>query len=320
MTQNIGIHSKNNWRQEFQKILSGAKNCNTYLKTDAFKDHAFPVKIPRAFADLIDKNNPLDPLLKQVIPLVTKPKNNFTKSPLDEDRKSPVAGIVYKYKNRALLIASSLCAIHCRYCFRQNFPYKKHNIFSHLTSVKTYLSKQKELNEVILSGGDPLSLSDEKLEILIRHIAEIDHIKILRIHTRTAVVIPSRITDKLTDLLQKTRLRVVLVFHINHPQEINSDFKIYVQKLSAFTQLNQSVLLRGVNDNIATLCHLSLALFEIGILPYYLHQLDKVAGSEHFLVSDSRARFLHKAMKKTLSGYLVPKLVRDDNKLSKTWL
>ncbi len=320
MTQNISANSKNNWQQEFRKTLSGAQDCNAYLKTDAFKDHTFPIKIPRTFANLIDKKNPLDPLLRQVIPLVTKPKINFTKSPLDENTRSPVASIIYKYKNRVLLIASSLCAIHCRYCFRQNFHYEKHNIFSHLTAVKAYLSKQRQLNEVILSGGDPLSLSDEKLAILIHHIADIDHIQTLRIHTRTAVVIPSRITDKLADLLQKTRLRVVLVFHINHPQEISSDFKAYVQKLSTFTRLNQSVLLRGVNDNIAILNDLSLALFALGILPYYLHQLDKVAGSEHFLVSDNRARSLHQEMKKTLSGYLVPKLVRDDNKCNKTWL
>ncbi len=213
-----------------------------------------------------------------------------------------------------------MCAIHCQYCFRQNFDYSGHDAMSNWLAIEDYIRSHQSINEVILSGGDPLSLSDEKLAQLIRNIENIEHIKILRVHSRSMVVTPSRITDKLVKLLTKTALKVVLVTHINHANEVS---EVFIQNIGNFTNitlLNQSVLLKGVNDDLGTLERLSLKLFDIGILPYYLHMLDKVKGAEHFLISDERAIQLHQDLKGSLSGYLVPKLVRDENLKSKTWI
>ncbi len=219
-----------------------------------------------------------------------------------------------------LLIASRVCAIHCQYCFRQNFDYQQHDAISNWIQVENYIINNSQINEVILSGGDPLSLSDDKLELLIGNIEKIKHIKTLRIHSRSAVVTPSRITDKLADILNNSKLSVVLVLHTNHMRELSEQFASVVNKLDGITLLNQSVLLKGVNDSLESLSTLSLRLFSLGILPYYLHLLDKVSGTEHFLVSDKRAKQLHKELKANLSGYLVPKLVRDKNTESKVWL
>lgn len=191
---------------------------------------------------------------------------------------------------------------------------------SNWLAIKDYIRSHPSINEVILSGGDPLSLNDEKLEKLIKNIENIKHIKLLRIHSRSVVVTPSRITDKLAKLLSKTALKVVLVTHINHANEISAAFVKNIANFTNVTLLNQSVLLAGVNDDVDTLEQLSLKLFDAGILPYYLHMLDKVKGAEHFLVSDDCATQLHQSLKKNLSGYLVPKLVRDENLPSKTWV
>jgi len=187
-------------------------------------------------------------------------------------------------------------------------------------AIEDYIRAHTQINEVILSGGDPLSLSDEKLAKLIRNIENIKHVKILRLHSRSIVATPSRITDKLIKLLTKTSLKVVLVTHINHANEVSEAFIKNIGNFTNTTLLNQSVLLKGVNDDLSILERLSLKLFDIGILPYYLHMLDKVKGAEHFLVSDEHAIQLHKNLKNNLSGYLVPKLVRDENLKSKTWI
>jgi KamA family protein len=191
---------------------------------------------------------------------------------------------------------------------------------SNWLAIEDYIRSHQSINEVILSGGDPLSLSDEKLVKLIRNIENIEHVKILRLHSRSIVVTPSRITDNLVKLLTKSSLKVVLVTHINHPNEVSEAFIQNIGNFTNITLLNQSVLLKGVNDDLNTLEYLSLKLFDIGILPYYLHMLDKVKGAEHFLVSDERAIQLHQNLKNNLSGYLVPKLVRDENLKSKTWI
>jgi EF-P beta-lysylation protein EpmB len=213
-----------------------------------------------------------------------------------------------------------VCAIHCQYCFRQNFDYSGHDAISNWSAIEDYIRDNQSIDEVILSGGDPLSLSDEKLQSLIQKIERIAHIKNLRIHSRSAVVTPSRITDKLIGMLNNTKLNVVIVLHANHANELSNEFANAIQKLAKITLLNQSVLLKGVNDSVSVLSDLSLRLFDLGILPYYLHMLDKVSGAEHFLISDERAIQLHQSLKKNLSGYLVPKLVRDENLASKTWV
>lgn len=314
--------SKNNlWHQNARASLKEANSCNEFFQTDVFENQSFPIKIPLEFANLIDKDNPNDPLLRQVISSKSKLKGpEFSLSPLEDDRHSPVSGLIHKYPNRVLLIASRVCAIHCQYCFRQNFDYQQHDVISNWIQVENYIINNSQINEVILSGGDPLSLSDDKLELLIGNIEKIKHIKTLRIHSRSAVVTPSRITDKLADILNNSKLSVVLVLHTNHMRELSEQFASVVNKLDGITLLNQSVLLKGVNDSLESLSTLSLRLFSLGILPYYLHLLDKVSGTEHFLVSDKRAKQLHKELKANLSGYLVPKLVRDKNTESKVWL
>jgi EF-P beta-lysylation protein EpmB len=312
---------QSNWQHNTRSTLKGASSCNDFFQSDQFKDQHFPIKIPLEFANLIDKNNPDDPLLKQVIPFGNiQNQAEFSLSPLGDEDNAPVAGLIHKYPNRVLLITSRVCAIHCQYCFRQNFDYSDHDAMSNWIAIEDYIRSHQSINEVILSGGDPLSLSDEKLAKLIRNIENIEHIKILRIHSRSIVVTPSRITDKLVKLLDKTALKVVLVTHINHANEVS---EVFIQNIGNFTNitlLNQSVLLKGVNDDLSTLERLSLKLFDIGILPYYLHMLDKVKGAEHFLISDERAIQLHQDLKNSLSGYLVPKLVRDENLKSKTWI
>ncbi len=312
---------QSNWQHKARNTLKGASSCNDFFQSNQFKDQHFPIKIPLEFANLIDKNNPNDPLLKQVIPSEDAPSHpDFSASPLADESNAPVEGLIHKYSNRVLLITSRVCAIHCQYCFRQNFDYSTHDAMSNWLAIENYIRTHQSINEVILSGGDPLSLSDEKLEKLIKNIENIQHVKLLRIHSRSVVVTPSRITDKLVEILAKTSLKVVLVTHINHENEMSEAFVKNIGNFVNVTLLNQSVLLAGVNDDLNALEQLNLKLFDAGILPYYLHMLDKVDGAEHFLVSDDCAIELHQQLQKKLSGYLVPKLVRDENAESKTWV
>lgn len=310
----------NQWNQQARSVLKGAKASNDFFNTQAFQEAHFPIKIPLEYAQLIDQNNPNDPLLKQVMPQEKIDQNGFTQAPLNDEENSPVAGLIHKYTNRVLLITSQVCAIHCQYCFRQNFNYSQHDAISNWPEIKRYIQADKRINEVILSGGDPLSLSDQKLEKLIKNIENFEYVTTLRIHTRSLVVLPSRITDYLAEILSKTSLKVVLVVHINHANEISEAFSKNIAKIENVTFLNQSVLLKGVNDDINSLKQLSLRLFQAGILPYYLHMLDKVSGAENYLVTDEKAMKLHQQLQSQLSGYLVPRLVRDENQSSKSWL
>lgn len=225
-----------------------------------------------------------------------------------------VPGLLHKYHNRALLLVKGGCAVNCRYCFRRHFPYadnqgNKRNWQAALD----YIAAHPELDEIIFSGGDPLMAKDNELEWLVARLEAIPHLKRLRIHSRLPIVIPARITDGLVRLLGETRLQVLLVNHINHAQEIDDAFRAGMAKLRAagVTLLNQSVLLKGVNDNAATLAALSNALFDAGVMPYYLHVLDKVQGAAHFMVSDDKARAIMRELLSLVSGYLVPKLARE---------
>jgi L-lysine 2,3-aminomutase len=289
------------WNQQARKVLKGAKISNDFFNIEAFEDSNFPIKIPLEYAQLIDKNNPDDPLLKQVMPQASIDLIGFSQAPLNDEENSPVAGLIHKYTNRVLLITSQVCAIHWN-------------------EIEQYIQADKKVNEVILSGGDPLSLSDDKLKKLIHNIENIKHINAIRIHTRSAVVMPSRITTELANLLRSTRLKVVMVFHVNHSQELSAGFVQQITKLKDLTLLNQAVLLKGVNDHVDTLKKLSLDLFKVGILPYYLHMLDPVSGAERYFIEDEVALKLHQRLKSELSGYLVPRLVRDEGKSSKSWL
>ena len=305
------------WNESVRSSLKNANDCNEYFDNDRFQDGNFPIKIPLEFAKRIDKTNPLDPLLLQILPKERQSTKGFIDSPVYDEEFSPVKGLIHKYPSRVLLISSSVCAIHCQYCFRQNFDYDDNDVLKNWADIQSYLSKRIEVNEVVLSGGDPLTLSDKKINKILRKIENIQHIKTLRIHTRTAVVIPSRITEELIASLNQTKLKVVIVFHINHAQEISDEFVNNIKALRNHILLNQSVFLRDVNDDAKTLAELSYKLFEASILPYYIHLLDKVSGAESFFISDNQAHKIYKALQNMVPGYLLPKLVRDEGGESK---
>ncbi|MBA5764341.1 EF-P beta-lysylation protein EpmB [Vibrio sp. 404] len=283
----------------------------------------FAQRVPQSFVDRMEKGNPFDPLLRQVLPLFDEfaVHEGYSTDPLaEQDNQTP--GLLHKYHNRALMIVKGGCAVNCRYCFRRHFPYQDNKGSKSVwqTSLE-YIQAHPELNEVILSGGDPLMAKDDELEWLIDHIADIPHIKRLRIHSRLPVVIPARVTKQLLSILSGTRLQVILVTHINHANEINAELREKTQQLKQanVTLLNQGVLLKGVNDNAEALVALSEALFDANILPYYLHVLDKVQGAAHFFVSDDDAKALLARVIEQVSGYLVPKLTREiGGRLSKT--
>ncbi|SPJ34491.1 EF-P beta-lysylation protein EpmB [Kushneria phyllosphaerae] len=277
---------------------------------------AFEVRVPQAYLSRIQKGNPNDPLLRQVLPLESEMHTvaGYVTDPLEEADHTPAAGLIHKYAARVLMITSGACAINCRYCFRRHFPYEDHAA-SRAQWGKTldYLRHDDSLIEAILSGGDPLVSSDARLAWLVGELDAIPHLKRLRLHTRLPVVIPDRVDDAMLEWLGATRLQKVIVLHINHANEIDDSVMKACERLKGVgvTLLNQSVLLRGVNDNTEVLAGLSERLFEAGILPYYLHVLDPVAGAAHFDVPDHEARQLHEALRDRLPGFLVPRLVRE---------
>ncbi len=277
----------------------------------------FPLLVPRPFVERMRKGDPLDPLLLQVLPLGAEEQLHpgFSADPLGEQSSNVATGIIHKYHGRVLLLAASGCAINCRYCFRRHFPYSENRLGrAQWQSALSYIAQDASITEVILSGGDPLMLQDEHLAELVESIAEIAHVQRLRIHSRLPVVIAERLTDQLTDILTRTRLRSSLVLHVNHPQELTP---VHAQRLALMRQagvtlLNQTVLLKGVNDSAEVLIELSEQLFNHHVLPYYLHVLDRVQGAQHFDLSSSEAYALYQQMLAKLPGYLVPKLVREE--------
>ncbi|MGF1787910.1 EF-P beta-lysylation protein EpmB [Photobacterium swingsii] len=275
----------------------------------------FALRVPISFVERMEIGNPHDPLLRQILPLAQEfdVHSGYSLDPLEEqDNETP--GLLHKYKNRVLMILKGGCAVNCRYCFRRHFPYEDNKGGKRQWQVSLdYIAAHPELNEVILSGGDPLMAKDHELAWLIERIETIPHIKRLRIHTRLPVVIPSRITNELCQLLDNTRLQCIVVTHINHANEINSALSTAMKKLKQanVTLLNQGVLLQGVNDTVEALVNLSESLFDAGIQPYYLHVLDKVQGAAHFMVTDVEAKELMAGLMQEVSGYLVPKLTRE---------
>lgn len=283
----------------------------------------FGFRVPRPWAARIRPGDPRDPLLLQVLPVAaeTRPRAGFLADPVGDLAAERAPGLLHKYRGRALLLVTGACAIHCRYCFRREFPYGDSVGTARLEAALELLAAAPEIDEVILSGGDPLSLRDERLAALIARLAAIPHLRRLRVHTRVPVAIPARVTSALVDALAGTRLASVVVLHVNHAQEIDEEVAAALRPLRAagVPLLNQAVLLRGVNDDAATLRALSTRLFEAGVLPYYLHLLDRVRGTAHFLVPTRRARALLRELRDTLPGYLVPKLVREEaGRASKT--
>ncbi|CAI0884888.1 EF-P beta-lysylation protein EpmB [Serratia entomophila] len=275
----------------------------------------FALRVPRAFAARMRPGDANDPLLRQVLTVKEEFINapGFTTDPLDEQR-SVVPGLLHKYRNRALLLVKGGCAVNCRYCFRRHFPYQDNQgNKANWRQALDYIRQHPELDEIIFSGGDPLMAKDSELDWLIGELEAIPHLKRLRIHTRLPVVIPARITPELCRRLSASRLQVLMVTHINHANEIDRELQAAMAqlKLAGVTLLNQSVLLRGINDDADTLAALSNALFDAGILPYYIHVLDKVQGAAHFMVSDDEARAIMQALLSKVSGYMVPRLTRE---------
>jgi EF-P beta-lysylation protein EpmB len=274
----------------------------------------FPLKVPRGFVARMEKGNLNDPLLQQVLPLgaelVETP--GFHQDPLQEADVNPIPGLLHKYKGRVLLTFVGTCGINCRYCFRRHFPYGENNPgMEGWEKALSYIAKDPTIDEVILSGGDPLVANDKTLRVFSEKLNAIPHIKRLRIHSRMPIVLPERITPEFIQWVSELKQKPVLVTHCNHPQEINQAVKEAMRELTAVgvVLLNQAVLLKGINDDAGTLADLSETLFAAGIQPYYLHLLDKVQGSAHFDMTQKRAQSLHWELSQRLSGYLVPKLV-----------
>ncbi|MDW3095170.1 MAG: KamA family radical SAM protein [Gammaproteobacteria bacterium] len=276
-------------------------------------DALFPIQLSQQLLD----NHPIDgPVLKQYLPNIQELNNpsGYTDDPVGDISATLQPGIIKKYKHRVLLITNNTCPIHCRYCFRKDFPYPETNPNTHqFESAISFCEKDKSINEVILSGGDPLSLEDHVLDTLFKSLEKIPHIKTIRIHTKFPSVYPERITQEFLVALKNCTLNKVCVFHINHPDEINHQFCDAVQKIKQTntTTFNQSVLLNNVNDNPDILIELSNKLFAAGVVPYYLHMLDPAKGTHHFSVSTERAKSIIQQMKNNLPGYLVPKLAQE---------
>ncbi|BBB15073.1 lysine 2 3-aminomutase [Candidatus Rickettsiella viridis] len=276
----------------------------------------FPLRVPRGFVSRMQKGNPDDPLLRQILPLVEEETivPGFSPDPLNETSTNPIPGLLHKYNGRVLILVAGACAINCRYCFRRHFPYQE-NISGGKSwaAILDYIAADPSIYEVIFSGGDPLLANDKYLEKCIHDLAAIAHLKTLRIHSRLPIVLPQRITADFATILTATHLQAIMVIHCNHANELDDSVAIAIDYLrqKKIVVLNQSVLLRGVNDSVQTLIELSQRLFALGVLPYYLNLLDKVQGAAHFEVNEKHAKSLVKGMREKLSGYLVPRLVKE---------
>ena len=316
-------HFAKNWQQQLAEAFTDIDELCAYLNLsieqlpvseDAAK--TFSLKVPRSFAEAIEKGNPHDPLLRQVLPIKDEMRAypGYSDNPVGDLEAANEACVLHKYHGRVLLINTGSCAINCRYCFRRSFPYADLQLGKEKEiGALRYIREHADISEVILSGGDPLLLSDDRLQRLFRQIAGIAHVKRIRIHSRLPIVLPARISQGLLDVLSQSAKPVVLVVHCNHPNEITDRVAqaFHLLKQSGIVLLNQSVLLRGVNESAADLIELSERLFENGVMPYYLHFLDKVSGAGHFEVSETEALELVRQMQANLPGYLIPKLVKE---------
>ncbi|WP_426415804.1 EF-P beta-lysylation protein EpmB [Aestuariirhabdus sp. LZHN29] len=275
----------------------------------------FSVVVPAPFLARIRQGDPHDPLLLQVLPSFAETISaGFGTDPLQEASSNPLPGLIHKYHNRVLLTLAGHCAINCRYCFRRHFPYDENMPGrEHWLRVLDYIAQRPAIEEVIFSGGEPLAVNDQRLGWLSNELEQIPHLKRLRIHTRMPIVIPQRINDPLLNWLDRGRLKKIMVIHCNHPQEIDENVTRALQLLHkrGVLLLNQSVLLRGINDHVDTLSALSEALIEADVQPYYLHLLDRVAGAAHFEVDENEALQLIAQLRGNCSGYMVPSLVRE---------
>jgi EF-P beta-lysylation protein EpmB len=310
------------WRQSLRQAITDARELLDVLELGALADRlpqadaGFALRVPRGFVARMRRGDPTDPLLLQVLPQLAEceEKPGFVEDAVGDLAARSAHGLLHKYEGRALLIAAGTCAVNCRYCFRRHFPYSEEIAAANgWREALARLRADASIREVILSGGDPLVLSDAKLHELSKGLEDLPHVRTLRIHSRVPVVLPERVDAGFRDWLAALPLRRVVVLHANHPNELDESVREACWRLrdAGATLLNQSVLLHGINDNPDALADLSERLFDFGVLPYYLHQLDRVRGAAHFEVADERARELAEAMHSRLPGYLVPRLVRE---------
>jgi EF-P beta-lysylation protein EpmB len=318
------------WQRELARAIRDPSELCRLLGLDpalaANAPSGFPLLAPRPFVARMERGNPRDPLLLQVLPVAAEGTDlpGFTADPLNEAAALAAPGLVQKYAGRALVLVSGACAVHCRYCFRREFPYADNGATRAGTAAAiAAIAADPSLSEAILSGGDPLMADDVRLAELIQRLDAIPHLRRLRIHTRLPIVLPERVTDELVATLAATRLACVVVVHANHAAELDDGVAAAVRRLAAAPAivLNQAVLLAGVNDSFAALRGLSERLVEIGVAPYYLHLLDRVRGAGHFEVAEARALELHRQLRDTLPGYAVPRLARElPGEPAKVWL
>ncbi|MFT4924290.1 MAG: EF-P beta-lysylation protein EpmB [Phenylobacterium sp.] len=315
-------HQQKSWQQDLADAVTDPLTLLKLVKLDPqdFADPVsaktlFPMRVPLPFIAKMAQGDPSDPLLLQVLPdqeeFVQAP--GYSHDPLAE-QQSELPGLLHKYKSRVLVVFRGGCAVNCRYCFRRHFPYQDNHINqAKLTDIVAYIREHPGINEVILSGGDPLMAKDSHIDWFLGQLEAIGHLTRFRIHTRLPVVIPNRLTHALANRLGQSRLNAVMVLHINHANEIDGHLSdaLIKFKQAGVTLLNQAVLLRGINDGVAQQVALSEDLFAAGILPYYLHLLDKVAGATHFDMAEQEATAIMAQLLKELPGFLVPKLVRE---------
>lgn len=276
----------------------------------------FELKVPLHYLSLIEKGNPLDPLLLQILPQQAEliEQAGFVSDPLDEARYNVAPGLIHKYPSRVLLIANPSCAIHCRYCFRRHFDYGANNPAKpKWQEAFDYINANNGINEVILSGGDPLSCNDDYLAFLLDNIAKIKHIDTLRIHSRIPTIMPERVTDRFLQLFESRPFKTIMVLHINHANELSTDARYAIKLLqqAGVRLLNQSVLLKNINDTLIAQQNLLNALFTLDVQAYYLHLLDAVKATAHFNVTDQQALELYQQLQQSMAGFKLPKLVRE---------
>lgn len=314
---------ENSWQQQLAQAITDPQelldalnlSCDTF-GSFAEANRQFNVKVPYAYLKKMQAGQPDDPLLLQMMAQSQEMLNpeGYHADPVGDLNAEKTPGLLHKYHGRVLLITTAACAVHCRYCFRRHFPYAQQQASrEQWQQALSYIKNNSSIQEVILSGGDPLTLSDEKLSKLIRQLENIPHLKRLRIHSRLPVVLPARITHELLQRLASSRFTVCMVIHANHANEITTADKAALLKLkdAGVQLLNQAVLLNGINHKLEDQINLSETLFDAGVLPYYLHLLDPVQGAAHFDVKLEHAKRLITKMQAQLSGYLVPRLVRE---------
>jgi len=305
------------WQAQLQNAVRDPAQLAGMLNIEVDSiDTGFPLLVPRSYLARIKPGDPDDPLLRQVLPveaeLLRQP--GYSEDPVSEQSIEGPKGLIQKYRGRALIVTTGSCAVNCRYCFRRHYPYDSQRLSrDDWQSLYEHLAQDSFIQEVILSGGDPLMLNDRTLASVTRELDKIPHLTTIRFHTRLPVVIPDRICDALLEWVDDCSKQLVFVTHINHPNELDGSLIAALKQLNASgsTLLNQSVLLRGVNDDTTTLTRLSQALFKAGVLPYYLHLLDPVEGAAHFDVNEETGKHLVQQLSSSLPGYLVPKLARE---------